>query len=123
MNKKGLRSPRINSKESIPPAYVAWRASTTTLYSYSLPSPHRLFKNSSTGPKLAPVVLYNSTILMSMPHELPVSVMYSLNVPQGPPPVRGHLKKFWMRSPDSLSRWLEGEGWDKKSQGGMVSTH
>ncbi len=28
---------------------VAWRASTTTLNSYSVPSPHRLFKNSCTG--------------------------------------------------------------------------
>jgi hypothetical protein len=27
-----LRSPRINSKESIPPACVAWRAGTTTLF-------------------------------------------------------------------------------------------
>jgi hypothetical protein len=27
-----LRSPRIDSKESIPPAYVAWRAGTTTLF-------------------------------------------------------------------------------------------
>jgi hypothetical protein len=26
---KLLRSPRINSKESIPPAYVAWQAGTT----------------------------------------------------------------------------------------------
>ncbi len=28
---KLLRSPRIDSKESIPSAYVAWRAGTTTL--------------------------------------------------------------------------------------------
>jgi hypothetical protein len=27
-----LRSPGIDSKESIPPAYVAWRAGTTTLF-------------------------------------------------------------------------------------------
>jgi hypothetical protein len=27
---KRLRSPGIGSKESIPPAYVAWRAGTTT---------------------------------------------------------------------------------------------
>ncbi len=27
-----LSSPGIDSKESIPPAYVAWRAGTTTLY-------------------------------------------------------------------------------------------
>jgi hypothetical protein len=43
---KHIRSPRIDSKESIPPAYVACRAGTTT---YSFPSPHRLFKNSSSG--------------------------------------------------------------------------
>ncbi len=42
-----LRSSGIDSKESIPPAYVAWRAGVTTL-SYSVPSPHRLFKNYST---------------------------------------------------------------------------
>jgi hypothetical protein len=29
---KLLRSSKIDSKESIPPAYVAWRAFTTTLY-------------------------------------------------------------------------------------------
>jgi hypothetical protein len=29
---KRLWSPGIDSKESIPPAYVAWRASTTTLF-------------------------------------------------------------------------------------------
>jgi hypothetical protein len=46
---KLLRSPGINSKASIPPAYVAWRASTRYPYSYSVRSPHRLSKNSSTG--------------------------------------------------------------------------
>ncbi len=48
---KLLRSPRVNSKESTPPAYVAWQDGTTTLFllRYSVPSPHRLFKNSSTG--------------------------------------------------------------------------
>jgi hypothetical protein len=40
---KLLRSPGIDSNESIPPAYLASRAGTTTLYSYSVPSPHRLF--------------------------------------------------------------------------------
>ena len=29
---KHLRSPEIDSKELIPPAYVAWRAGTTTLF-------------------------------------------------------------------------------------------
>jgi hypothetical protein len=29
---KLLRSPGIDSKESIPPAFVAWRAGTTTLF-------------------------------------------------------------------------------------------
>jgi hypothetical protein len=29
---KRLRSPEIDSKESIPPAYVAWQADTTTLF-------------------------------------------------------------------------------------------
>ncbi len=44
---KRLWSPEIDSKASIPPAYVAWRAGTIIL-SYSVPSPHRLFKNSSS---------------------------------------------------------------------------
>ncbi len=30
---KLLRNPRIDSKDYIPPAYVAWRAGTTTLFS------------------------------------------------------------------------------------------
>ncbi len=37
---KLLRSPEIDSKESIPPAYLA--------YSYLVPNPQRLFKNSRT---------------------------------------------------------------------------
>ncbi len=44
---KLLRSLRIDSKEPIPPGCVALRASTKP-YSYSVPSPQRLFKNSST---------------------------------------------------------------------------
>ncbi len=38
-------------KLSIPPDYVTWRAGTTTL-SYLVPSPHRLFKNSSSDQSL-----------------------------------------------------------------------
>ncbi len=37
---KLLRSPGIDFKESIPPAYLAWRAGTTNLFLFS---PHRLF--------------------------------------------------------------------------------
>ncbi len=37
---KLLRSSRIDSKESIPPAYVAWRVGTTTLFLRSVPNPH-----------------------------------------------------------------------------------
>ncbi len=44
---KLLRSPIIDSKEPISPRCVAWWAGTTTLF-LSIPSPHRLFKNSST---------------------------------------------------------------------------
>ncbi len=36
---KLLRSPWIDSKESIPPAYVAWRAGTTTLFLPGVPGP------------------------------------------------------------------------------------
>ncbi len=42
-----LRSARIDSKESITPAYVAWRT-VRQPYSYPVPSPQRLFNNSST---------------------------------------------------------------------------
>jgi hypothetical protein len=45
-NFKLLWSLGIDSKESIPPAYVACRAGTTSL-SYSVPGHHRLLKNSS----------------------------------------------------------------------------
>jgi hypothetical protein len=48
---KLLSAPGIDSKESISPAYVAWRAGMNTLlYFKSVPSPHRLLKNSSTVP-------------------------------------------------------------------------
>jgi hypothetical protein len=46
---KYLWGPRIDSKEWIPPAYGAWWAGTITLFLYSVPSPHRLFKNSSSA--------------------------------------------------------------------------
>jgi len=50
------RSLGINSKLSIPPAYVAWRAGTTALFLLeSVPSPHTLFKNSSTVGEVATV--------------------------------------------------------------------
>ncbi len=45
---KLLRSRRIDSKESIPPSYVALQAGTTTLFLLGSSIPHRLFKNSST---------------------------------------------------------------------------
>jgi hypothetical protein len=40
--------------EPIPPGCVAWRAGTKT-YSYSVPSPQRLFENSSTD-TMAPLL-------------------------------------------------------------------
>ncbi len=40
---KLLRSPVIDSKESIPPVYVGWRAGTTFLFLLGSYSPHRLF--------------------------------------------------------------------------------
>jgi hypothetical protein len=47
---KCLWGPGIDSKEWIPPAYVAWRAGTITLFLLgSYKAPHRLFKNSSSG--------------------------------------------------------------------------
>ncbi len=46
---KHFRSHGINSKESILLAYVAWRASTTTLFLLGSQPPNTLFKNSSTG--------------------------------------------------------------------------
>ncbi len=65
-NFKRLRSPRIDSKEPIPPVilrslgidsketipsgYMKPGGSVRQPSSYSVSSPHRLFKNSSTGP-------------------------------------------------------------------------
>jgi hypothetical protein len=54
-----LRDPRMDSKEPIPPAYVAWRAGTLTLYSYSVPdlfAPFILFGLGLTVVKDAPLV-------------------------------------------------------------------
>ncbi len=45
---KLLGSLTMDSKKSIPPAYVAGRP-VRQPYSYSVPSPNRLFKNFSTG--------------------------------------------------------------------------
>jgi hypothetical protein len=42
-----MDSPEIDSKESIPPAYVAG-GPVREPYSYLVPGPHRLLKNSST---------------------------------------------------------------------------
>ncbi len=44
---KCLWGPGIDSKEWIPPPYVAWRAGTITLFFLGSYSPYRLFKNSS----------------------------------------------------------------------------
>jgi hypothetical protein len=48
-----LMNPRIDSKEPFPPGCVAWRGTTggpvRQPYSYSVSSPHRLLKNSSTA--------------------------------------------------------------------------
>ncbi len=40
--------PRNRFHVIVPSAYVAWRAGTIILFLYSVPSRHRLFKNSST---------------------------------------------------------------------------
>jgi hypothetical protein len=45
---KRLRSSRIDSKEPIPPGCEAWRAARQPS-SYSVPSPLRLLKNSTTA--------------------------------------------------------------------------
>ncbi len=44
---KLLRSPGIDSKESIPPAFVSLRAGTTALF-LVVPRPHRLFLRAGT---------------------------------------------------------------------------
>ncbi len=62
---KLLRSLGIDSKESIPLAYVAWRRYDNPI-SYSVPSPHRLFKNSSTGVKVRQPYSYS----VSNPHRM-----------------------------------------------------
>jgi hypothetical protein len=45
---KLLRCLRINSKKSIPPAYVTWRV-VRQPYTYSVPDPHRLFLYRTRG--------------------------------------------------------------------------
>ncbi len=50
---KWLWGPGIDSKKWIPPAYVAWRAGTITLF--LLGSPHILFKNSSSAFHSVPI--------------------------------------------------------------------
>jgi hypothetical protein len=50
-----LRSPGIDSKESIPTAYVSWQAGTITL-SFPVPSPYRLFKKNSKVDNLSPAM-------------------------------------------------------------------
>jgi hypothetical protein len=36
---KLLRSPGINSKESIPPGHIGWRAGTTNRFLHTVPKP------------------------------------------------------------------------------------
>ncbi len=53
---KHLRSQGIDSKELIPPAYVAWRAGyDNAIPTRFLPSPHRLFNPGKNGPLGAPM--------------------------------------------------------------------
>jgi hypothetical protein len=54
-NLKLLRSPRIDSKEPIPPGGVAG-GPVRQPCSYSVSSPHRLFKNSSSASRRAKMV-------------------------------------------------------------------
>ncbi len=53
---KRLRSPGIDSYESIPPGTVAWRSSTITLFLLGT-YPHRMFKNPSSGLSYRPARL------------------------------------------------------------------
>jgi hypothetical protein len=53
---KRLWSPGIDSKELIPPAYVASGGPVRWPYSYSVPSTHGLFKNSSSVIEKAPLL-------------------------------------------------------------------
>jgi hypothetical protein len=46
---KLLRIPGIGSKESIPPAYVAWRVGTTTLFLFGSWPPQVVLKEVETG--------------------------------------------------------------------------
>ncbi len=66
---KLLWNPGIDSQESTPPAYVAWRSDTTT-YSYSVPSPHRLFSipalTSSQSPQHKVLVQYTKSTTVSV---------------------------------------------------------
>ncbi len=81
---KLLRRSRIDSKKPIPPGCVAWRAGTTTLF-YSVPSPHRLFKNTST--------VWALFLLLPIALTFPHSVLNDLYR------TRGFLTVAWFGSP------------------------
>jgi hypothetical protein len=74
---KLLRRQGNDSEESIPPAYVAWRAGTIP-YCHSVPSPHRLFKNSSTGDLYPPLWSVRQSIFQYHSSSPPSSIFSTL---------------------------------------------
>jgi hypothetical protein len=74
---KCLWGPGIDSKEWIPPAYVASGGTVRKPYSSSVPSPHRLFKNSSSGKPFQGIASYNHDV-HKMTHSAQVSKIWAI---------------------------------------------
>jgi hypothetical protein len=83
-NFETLKEPR-NRPQVINSASEAWRAGTITLF-YAIPSPHRLFKNSSTAKEgeFACVCVWGGgvcTTFLLLPH--PISLFIPVVIQQG----------------------------------------
>ncbi len=91
---KFLRSPRIDSKESIPPAYVAWRAGTSNRV--VLPARHagNRFLGSLKGLQLRPLVSRQRSFSQTMTVYSHNSVYNSLNSMKHNLPI---LTSMWIR--------------------------
>jgi hypothetical protein len=73
---KCLWSPGIDFKASLPPAYVAWRAGTITLFLLGAYSPHRFLKNSGPIIKSDNCCLFHVTPIIKKVAPTPVGCHY-----------------------------------------------
>ncbi len=78
---KRLRSPGINSKESVPPAYVAWRAGTSTRARICKPFWSPEIDSRPGGPVQQPYLTYRPAGLHRLAESLPRNrFLASINV-------------------------------------------